>query len=76
MKFVKFQLYFQYFFGVALIALVFTSCARESKTVKKLTRPIDRTAEELVRVREVKSDSGKTRAVISPTDEKQLRIPF
>lgn len=52
-----------------------TGCANAPKPVEKLTKPVDKTAEEIVRVRELKSE-GKTRAVLSPADERQLRIPF
>ena len=63
-----------------LMVLIFYSaigagCASTPKPVGKLTKPVDKTAEELVKVRELKSE-GQTRAVISPADERQLRIPF
>lgn len=61
------------FFGFC--PLNFMGCAGSS-SVRKVTKPVDQTAEELVKVRELKTESGKTRAVISPTDEKQLKIPF
>ena len=55
-------------------ALVLFGCSNPS-SVRKLTKPVDQTAEELVKIREIKSD-GKTRAVVSPADEKQFKIPF
>ena len=54
---------------------IFLGCSTASSSVKKITKPMDKTEEEIVKVRELKSD-GKTRAVLSPTDQKQLKIPF
>lgn len=53
-------------------------CAGTSKPVQKITKPVDQTAEELVKVREIKSEEGETRAVVSPTDadQGQLKIKF
>lgn len=61
---------------IFLIVGVLSSCAGESKEVKKLTKPVDQTAAELVKVRELKSESGETRAVVSPADQKQLKFTF
>ena len=55
--------------------VIFWGCSTASSPMKKIAKPVDQTASEIVKVRELKSD-GKTRAVISPTDEKQLKIPF
>ena len=57
------------------ILLLCVGCAGTSKPVRKLTKPVDETAAELVKVREFKSD-GETRAVVSPADSKQLKIKF
>jgi hypothetical protein len=63
--------------ALCLIVLVFCSgCAGESKQVRKLTKPVDETAENIVKVRELKDESGETRAVVSPADERQLKITF
>lgn len=62
--------------GILLIFILATGCAQDAKQIRKLTKPIDQTAEQIVKVREMKSDSGATRAVISPADEKQLKFPF
>ncbi|MBI4357904.1 MAG: hypothetical protein HY584_01270 [Candidatus Omnitrophica bacterium] len=53
-------------------------CAGTSKPVQKIAKPVDQTAEELVKVREIKSEEGETRAVVSPTDGNagQLKIKF
>ena len=61
-----------------LILLFFSlsGCAGQSKPVQKIAKPVDQTAAELVKVRELKSDSGETRAVVSPTDQKQLKFTF
>jgi len=62
-----------------LIFLIFgliSSCAGQSKPVQKIARPVDQTAAELVKVRELKSESGETRAVVSPADQKQLKFTF
>lgn len=62
---------------IMVMALSMTiGCAGQSKPVKKIAKPVDQTAEELVRVREIKSESGETRAVLSPADQKQLKITF
>ena len=61
-----------------LILLFFSlsGCAGQSKPVQKIAKPVDQTAAELVKVRELKSESGETRAVVSPTDQKQLKFTF
>ena len=64
-----------YLFGVLLMGFML-GCAGQSKEVKKITKPVDQTAAELVKVREIKSESGETRAVVSPADQKQLKITF
>ena len=51
-------------------------CAGTSKPVQRIAKPVDQTAEELVKVRELKSEEGDTRAILSPADEKQLKIKF
>ena len=63
-------------FLTVIILLVVAGCAGTSKPVQKLTKPVDQTAAELVKVREIKSDKGETRAVVSPADQKQLKITF
>lgn len=60
---------------VMTTVLVFVGCASTSKPVRKLTKPVDQTAAELVKIRELKS-GGETRAVVSPADQKQLKITF
>lgn len=55
---------------------MFFGCESSSKPVRKLTKPVDQTAEELVKIRELKSEEGETRAVLSPADEKKLKITF
>jgi hypothetical protein len=60
----------------SIIAAIFLfGCASADKPVRKLTKPVDKTAEELVKVRELKDD-GETRAILSPADERQLKIRF
>ena len=59
-----------------LVLVGLFGCTGTSPQVRKVTKPIDSTAENLVKVRELKSESGETRAVVSPADERQLRIPF
>jgi hypothetical protein len=59
-----------------LIPALVAGCARTNQGLSKLTKPIDDVSQELGRVREVKSDSGTTRAVLAPQEEKKLRIPF
>ena len=61
---------------VFLVFSVISGCAGQSKPVQKITKPVDQTAAELVKVREFKSESGETRAVVSPADQKQLKITF
>ena len=51
-------------------------CAGDSKQVRKLTKPVDETAANLVKVREVKNEEGETRAIVSPTDERQIKFTF
>ena len=58
-----------------LSVVIFSGCSTTSSSVKKIAKPVDKTEEEIVKVRELKSD-GKTRAVLSPADQKQLKIPF
>ena len=60
---------------VLIISMIGVGCAGDSKSVKKLTQPVDQTAGELVKVRELKS-GGETRAIVSPADEGQLKIKF
>ena len=62
-------------FLIVVGVLVCIGCAGTSKPVRKLTKPVDQTAAELVKVREIKSQ-GETRAVVSPADQKQLKIKF
>lgn len=50
-------------------------CVSAPKPVGKLAKRVDQTAEEITKVRELKSD-GETRAVVSPADERQVRISF
>ena len=61
---------------VFLFILIVAGCASADKPVRKLTKPVDQTAAELVKIREIKSESGETRAVVSPADQKQLKIKF
>lgn len=64
-----------YVFIILIISLIL-GCTGQNKSIKKLTKPVDQTAEELVKVREIKSESGETRAVVSPADQKQLKFTF
>ena len=62
-----------------LMVVIFATllgCAGDNPRMKKVAKPIDDTAEKIVKVREFKSQSGSTRAIVSPADERQLRIPF
>ena len=54
----------------------FFGCIGQSKSVQKIAKPVDQTTAELVKVREIKSESGETRAVVSPADQKQLKFTF
>jgi hypothetical protein len=58
------------------ILILSAGCAGDSKQVRKLTRPVDDTAANLVKVREVKNEEGEARAIVSPTDERQLKFTF
>ncbi len=68
-------------FGKSVLILSFfwlmtaAGCASTPKPVEKLAKRVDQTAEEITKVRELKSD-GETRAVVSPADERQVRISF
>ncbi len=59
------------FISILLITLV--GCAQQAQ---KIAKPVDQTAAELVKIREIKNDSGETRAVVSPADEKKLKLTF
>ena len=61
---------------IFFVSVFFIGCASTSKPVRKLTKPVDQTAAELVKIRELKNESGETRAVVSPADQKQLKITF
>lgn len=63
---------------VIILITVCIGCTGTSKPVRRLTKPVDETAGELVKVRELKSEEGETRAVLSPADaeEGQLKIKF
>ncbi|MBI4367907.1 MAG: hypothetical protein HY588_00780 [Candidatus Omnitrophica bacterium] len=63
-------------YGILLLVFILTSCAGQNKSVQKLTKPVDQTAEDLFKIRELKSDTGETRAVVSPADEGQFKIKF
>ncbi len=63
------------FVFAVMMVIVLAGCAGTSKPVQKLTKPVDQTAAELVKIREIKSQ-GETRAVVSPADQKQLKITF
>ena len=62
-------------FLVLMGVVILLGCASTSKPVRKLTKPVDDTAAELVKVRELKSQ-GETVAVVSPADQRQLKITF
>ncbi len=64
-----------YIFIILIVSLV-SGCTGQNKSVKKITKPVDQTAAELVKVRELKNESGETRAIVSPADQKQLKITF
>ena len=55
---------------------ILLGCSTTGTPVNKLTKPVDKTASELTKIREIKTDSGETRAVISPADERQFKISF
>jgi len=59
-----------------LILILGLGCAGESKQVRKLTKPVDDTAQNIVKVREIKNDEGEARAIVSPADERQLKFTF
>lgn len=65
-----------YIFLILMVSLIPFGCTGQNKSVKKMTKPVDQTAEELVKVREIKSESGETRAIVSPADQKQLKFTF
>ena len=56
--------------------VVCLGCASTGKPVRKLTKPVDQTAGELVKVRELKDEEGQSRAILSPADQRQLKITF
>jgi len=58
-----------------LLVVILGGCASDGHRVEKLAKSTDKTAGEIVKVREIKRE-GETRAVISPADQKQLRITF
>ncbi len=58
-----------------VIMIGFVGCTGSSKSVQKIAKPVDQTAAEIVKVREIKSQ-GETVAVLSPSDPKQLKIKF
>lgn len=58
------------------LCMSLSACAGQSKPVQKIAKPVDQTAAELVKVRELKNESGETRAVVSPADQKQLKFTF
>ena len=60
-------------FVLVVLTLSLLGCAGTSK---KIAKPVDQTAEELTKVRELKTEEGETRAILSPADEKQLKITF
>ncbi len=64
------------YISMILIMGLMAGCSGQSKEVRKIAKPVDQTAAELVKVREIKSESGETRAVVSPADQKQLKITF
>ena len=64
------------YISIMLMIGLLAGCSGQSKEVRKIAKPVDQTAAELVKVREYKSESGETRAVVSPTDQKQLKITF
>jgi hypothetical protein len=59
-----------------LVLAVGMGCAGESKQVRKLTKPVDDTAQNIVKVREYKNEEGEARAIVSPADERQLKFTF
>lgn len=59
-----------------VVFLLLSGGCASSKPVQKITKPVDRTAEEIVKVREFKSEDGQTRAVVSPADQKQFKLQF
>lgn len=61
---------------LALVLVLGMGCASESKQVRKLTKPVDDTAENIVRVREYRNEEGEARAIVSPADERQLKFTF
>ncbi|MBI3999546.1 MAG: hypothetical protein HY351_02930 [Candidatus Omnitrophica bacterium] len=65
-------------FVLVMLTVVSFGCTGTSKPVQKIAKPVDQTAEELVKVREFKTAEGETVAEVSPTnaDEGQLKIKF
>ena len=64
-----------WFFLLLALALGM-GCAGESKEVRKLTKPVDDTAANLLKVREVKNEEGEARAIVSPADQRQVKFTF
>ena len=62
-------------FSIFFLTVILSGCAG-SKSVQKIAKPVDQTAEEITKVRELKSEEGETRAILSPADQKQLKIKF
>ena len=64
--------------GICLlfITALAVGCAGDSKQVRKLTKPVDDTAQNIVKVREIKNEEGEARAIVSPADERQVKFTF
>ena len=60
----------------SVLFLTVCGCSGTSQPVQKIAKPVDQTAAELVKIRELKTDNGETRAVVSPADEKKLKLTF
>ena len=61
---------------ILMFVITWFGCVGTSKPVRKVTKSVDDTAAELVKIREIKTSEGETRAVVSPADEKKLKITF
>ena len=61
---------------LCLVLALSMGCANDSKAVRKLTKPVDDTAANLLKVREVKNEAGEARAIVSPADQRQVKFTF
>ena len=67
------------FIFISALFVCILGCSTPDKIreeIEPVTDPLSSTTEEIFKVREIKNKEGKTRAVISPADKKQLKIPL